>query len=268
VWGGVPGTTSLSITVEVRPDSLRGHSGGIRATRFFGTGGSARKGAIKEPRGSPASITGRFFNIYRVKRTSENNMANNNDGVLTRAPIPPMKKGQRSCILDTERNVLACKEPGGSWKQYDVAGSLISAESKQIKEKNLDDLVSAWQRCRDAGKCSDPVRLRVFKIDSCPACQAHGRSMDHVVNAVSKAGIPLTIEERDARDHISDFKRLRCNGTPCVSMAVGSGRERKIYEGNKGEIGIVSAIMGVRNPLYYKMDLSKEIPKNLTRRIG
>jgi len=35
---------SLSITVEVRPDSPRGNSVAIRATRSFGNGGSARKG--------------------------------------------------------------------------------------------------------------------------------------------------------------------------------------------------------------------------------
>ena len=173
---------------------------------------------------------------------------------------------QRSCILDVDRNTLECKEPNGNWKQYDVGDSLVSVESKKIKEKNVADLVETWKQCRDSGECARSVRIRVFKIDSCPSCRSHSQSMKNVVNALSSAGVRLDVDEKDARENIGDFKRLGCNGTPCVAMTVENDRERKIYEGNHGEVGIISNIMGVKNPLYYNVNVLNENPKNLQRR--
>jgi len=165
-----------------------------------------------------------------------------------------------------DRNTLTCNESGGTKKQYDISGSLVSVESKKIKDKNVGDLVSAWKQCNDTGKCNVPVSLRVFKIDSCPSCRSHAQSMKNVVSVLSSAGIPIDVVEKDARANIDDFKKFGCNGTPCVIMSSGKGKDRKIYEGNRGEVGIISDIMGVRNPLYYNVDVSKEKPKNLQRR--
>jgi len=165
-----------------------------------------------------------------------------------------------------DRNTLKCEESNGAWKKYDVSGSLMSVESKKIKEKHIDDLVTTWKRCQDTGKCVDPVRIRVFKIDSCPSCRAHAQSMKNVINALSSGGVHLDVEEVDARGNIAGFKKLGCNGTPCVSMDTGNGRDRKIYEGNRGEVGIISEIMGIKNPLYYDVNVLNEKPKNLQRR--
>lgn len=165
-----------------------------------------------------------------------------------------------------DRNTLKCEETNGAWKQYDVSGSLMSIESKKIKEHDVADLAMAWKRCQDDGTCSDPVRIRVFKIDSCPSCRSHSQSMKNVIKVLSSAGVHPGITEVDARENLAEFKKLGCNGTPCVTMNVGNGKDRKIYEGNRGEVGIMSEIMGIKNPLYYDVNVLNEKPKNLQRR--
>jgi hypothetical protein len=175
-----------------------------------------------------------------------------------------MKPGQKTCILDAERDTLTCKEADGSDKMYDMSNiSLLSKESRDIKESKMREIINVGKRCFDSGKCTSPVNVTVFQLESCPACKAHAAMIGNVRALVSIAKIPVTFTTKDARKHIDEFKALGCNGAPCVAMSVGNGETKKIYDGTRGEIGILSDMFGIPNPLYYKVDLKTEKPRRL-----
>ncbi len=171
------------------------------------------------------------------------------------------RQNVKSCKWDPESNTLTCKERDGTWKRYGISGSILSMESKQIKDTKIDEMIKIGKRCFDTGACKDPVKITMFKLDSCPACAAHDPVIHGVGKKLSDAGIPVNVSSVDARDHLDEFKAMKCNATPCVTMQVGGKKGRKIYEGTRAEIGVISEILGISNPLF--TDIRKAKPRRL-----
>jgi hypothetical protein len=173
----------------------------------------------------------------------------------------PGKTPQKKCMLDSEKNVLKCKETDGSWKWYDVSASMLTSESKRVKDDSIKDMVNISSECFSSGKCKDSPVITVYKLSSCPACKAHDAIVNNMKTIFDDANIPITIRSVDARENIGTFKALKCKGTPCVSMKVGERKEKKIYEGNRSEISAIAEIFGLPNPLFN--DIKNTVPKRL-----
>ena len=171
------------------------------------------------------------------------------------------KTQNKKCVLDTGKNILKCKENDGSWKWYDVSASMLTSESKHVKEDSVNDMINIGRKCFSSGKCKDLPVVTVYKLNSCPACKAHDAIVNNIKTSLDDANIPITIHSVDARENISKFKALKCKGTPCVSMKVGEGKEKKIYEGNRSEISAIAEIFGLPNPLFN--DIKNKMPKRL-----
>jgi len=160
-----------------------------------------------------------------------------------------MNDGQKACVLDTNTNMLTCVEPDGSMMQYNMA-AVPSSKSLEIKKSALDELINRGKKCIDSGKC-EPIKATFFSLDSCGHCKSHSSILNNVDNILNNAGIPFELTKKNAREHIDEFKKIKCNGTPCVTVNRG-GEEMKLYEGNKGEIGVIADLLGLPNPLFKK----------------
>lgn len=176
-----------------------------------------------------------------------------------------MDQTQNTCIIDVDKNVIRCQERDGTWKSYEIGNPTLSKNSMKIKKKKMDDLAKIGKNCYGSNKCVDPVTLTVFKIDSCPACKSHEKVLSNIEKIFSDAKVPVRIVEKDARKNIDEFEAIGCNGTPCTSIQVGNKDRIKLYEGNKGEIGVISDVLGVPNPLYYDVNIEGMEPRRLVK---
>lgn len=158
-----------------------------------------------------------------------------------------MKEGKRSCELDASSGMLKCIDPDGTVVFYRME-SVPSDRSLEIKHSMIDDLVNKGRKCFDDGTCS-PIHATFFSIESCPHCTDHALILDNVQHIFKKAGIPFQLTKKNAREHLTEFKALKCNGTPCVAIDR-DGTQEKLYEGNKGEIGTMADLLGLPNPLF------------------
>ncbi len=105
----------------------------------------------------------------------------------------------------------------------------------------------------------------MFKFDKCPACQSHEKVMNNLIKTFKDNEIPINVSFDDIFDdkkNLKEFKKIGCNATPCVAIRVGNNSLEKVYQGNMQEIGALSDIVGIKNPLYYKLS-KKDKPKRL-----
>ena len=156
----------------------------------------------------------------------------------------------RSCVLDNDNNVLKCVEPDGSIVEYDMT-IRPSSRSMEIKKNAIDMLLQKGKSCFDSGKCKDSIDATVFTLDSCGHCAAHSSVLNNVERLFKEASIPITITKKNARENLNEFNDLKCNGAPCVAVKKGE-RNVKLYEGNKGEVGVIADLLGLQNPLFKK----------------
>lgn len=119
-----------------------------------------------------------------------------------------------------------------------------------IKQNALDEIMNDAIKCYKTGKCKDPIKITVVKVNGCDICQKHIPEIKELMTEISNSEIgkivPVGFEEVNYyRGGREIFKAAGCEGTPCI---IRNGK--KIYEGQKGKVGTLSSILGVKNPLY------------------
>ena len=155
-----------------------------------------------------------------------------------------------SCVFDKNENKLRCVEPDGSMIEYNI-GTLPSPRSMKMKQTAINELLQQGKACFDSGKCKEPIETTFFSLESCGHCASHTEVLKNVEQFFKEASIPFTITKKNARKHLDEFKTIACNGAPCVAIKKG-GTQVKLYEGNKGEVGVIADMLGLPNPLFIK----------------
>lgn len=144
----------------------------------------------------------------------------------------------------------------------------MSRSQEKKKKKIVNLMLSSIKDCYEGrltnGICTKPIELILFKYDQCPSCDAHIPTLMHRIKQFKKYEIPISLTTYDIKeDQIKDlYTSSGCKGTPCVLMRDMSKPNilHKISEGIDQDIGFLSNLMDIQNPLFTK---DKIIPKRL-----
>lgn len=130
----------------------------------------------------------------------------------------------------------------------------LNARDQKYKDQIIRDILTKAQQCyMDEGpdNCTVPVKLKVFKMDKCPACQTHLPKIQDRIQRMRHAGISVHDEVVTVRNqsHAVEMQEAGCIGTPCV-IVEHAGDRKKVSEGRDSDLQFYSQLFNIKNPLY------------------
>jgi len=166
------------------------------------------------------------------------------------------------CHLDKNEK---CDETISSSFHVDVTPSTWGEQENSKKNSVIDDMFTSVQKCYDDDKCETPIVIKAIGWDKCDACEKHIPRIQEQISGLQRKGVNVDFESLDIKDPSVNqlFKRVRCQGTPCVIVQDEGGNLVKAYEGDLGDVNAISTILGFKNPLFY--DIEGDLPSRLVK---